>query len=883
MSSPIVNGLRKAVLLNSSIAASQMFTATDADDAIAFYYVQDYNLSPGSGYFSFNGVPVEQGKVLKVAAADLNKLRYVGGNQIGFERFRIFAQDVAGNLSNVQTTGSVYSARPNTTAPWGLARTFSVVANERIAATQIVSGWDPDGHPIESFSIRDRNNDFGHFELNGIRRPSGTFFTIDADQLSQLYYVTTGPTRSELFDVIANDGAMSSPISVGRANSVVNANRPIVRYSRVNALGNEKLLVSNHLDIVDADGNSIKQYRFFNTSPHAANGNLIFKGVIQPRLTWINVSAEDVDKLVFDVPNKFFTQLVRAQAFDGKHWSAVNTLAVTSTFVTKPTYRVSQDVFIAEQRRLFTLPSIVQKLDTGTAYTSYEIYDPNMNASQGYFIDGITPLGDGVIRTLTPEQFANTGYVTGAFENRSLDTFYVRASNEFLAGNWKRVEVRTEPEYLDVLGVGRGWDDLLPKINGKTIITFSYMQQEPTYGGASIGSEDDQEHFETFDAVQRANTRLAFRHIEEIANVLMVEIADTSTNVFGGQGGLIRIGEHGDADAEFAAFAYFPSTAPVGGDMWYNRLTMDTSTFAYGSSAFTTFLHELGHSMAMKHPHEGTPRLPASTDFDDFSVMSYNRSPNGNPTTYQLYDIYRLQSAYGANNNHAIEDNVYSIAATWNNDQRVYKTIWDGGGNDTLSAVGSVRASLIDLRGGQASTIGVNTNNVYLAFDTVIENAIGSNFDDRLIGNQHSNFMNGGLGNDYLFGGLGDDFLRGGAGNDTIEWGIGDGNDMVFENGEGGLDTLRITQFPTINALEDDFHFRLAGNDLIVNLTLDNGDSQGSFRIKDQTVTGNEFETLELGGLRISLTSLTSQATAIDLRFQVTTTNSANGFLVAPA
>ena len=65
-----------------------------------------------------------------------------------------------------------------------------------------------------------------------------------------------------------------------------------------------------------------------------------------------------------------------------------------------------------------------------------------------------------------------------------------------------------------------------------------------------------------------------------------------------------------------------------------------------------------------------------------------------------------------------------------------------------------------------------------IANGVIIENAIGGNRDDVLIGNEFNNTLTGNGGNDFLFGGAGnddliggdgDDFLFGGAGNDRLD------------------------------------------------------------------------------------------------------------------
>jgi hypothetical protein len=890
MSSPIVDVSSKTVFVNTSIPAADLFTAFDSSDAITTYFVQDFGLSQSSGYFELNGIVVPHGEFFRVEAADLFNLKYVAGNQIGRERFRIMARDEAGNFSAASAIETLYSVVSNTRAPYSKAITFTILANEAIPASDIVWGYDPDGYPIETFHIRDRSVDFGFFEYDGAAKPQGTFFTVAAEDLDRLTYVSTGPNASELFDVIAFDGEQNSPQSVGFANTAINANRPVGQYSTASIGGLDDLPLRPVTDVRDADNSTIKKMRYYNTSPHLNNGQLVFKGAVQPPLTWIEVDQADFDQILYRPVNKDFNQQIRFLAYDGKHWSAPQTLAITTVEVippVKPTYDPVDVHVIEEQLINSPMSEMFLKTDSGSPYTTYEVYDQDTDPARAYIsLDGI-PIAGGNVRQLTADEYENrTGFYTGAFFRRSLDTIYMRANNGDLWGDWKKIDVRTEPEIDDVLVSGADWLSLLPRnVDGELVISFSFMQQFPTYGTGEAVDDDAPENFAIFNEEQRANTRIAMRHLETFANVQMLEVQDTTTNSLGQMGGIMRLGNYGLIDSEARAFAFLPNPGPEGGDMWFNRIFFAPgadANFAVGGSGYTTLLHELGHAMGLKHPHQGTPRLPPDTDFDDFTVMSYNGSPSGSPSTYQLYDIKTLQSIYGANVDHNSGDTVYSLANTWGNDPFIFETIWDGGGMDTLSGVGSGSGTVIDLRSGQKSTIGSNSNNINIALDSIIENGTGSDFNDDIIGNAVDNFLEGLAGDDYIYGNAGNDFLVGGAGDDRYEFGIADGVDIIDERQGGGADTLVMTRFEGFDSLADDFEFRMSGNDLVVDLTLNGGDSQGMVRVRNQQLTGYQIETLELNGVQIDLENLTSQITPNNNKFTVVTDSSVNGFFVAP-
>jgi Ca2+-binding RTX toxin-like protein len=107
------------------------------------------------------------------------------------------------------------------------------------------------------------------------------------------------------------------------------------------------------------------------------------------------------------------------------------------------------------------------------------------------------------------------------------------------------------------------------------------------------------------------------------------------------------------------------------------------------------------------------------------------------------------------------------------------RTIWDAGGTDTLSAAGLGFGVTLDLheaafnRHGQHSTTAI-------AFGVTIERAVGSPFDDILIGNDAANRLDGGRGADRMIGG---------PGNDTYI--VDRRGDVVEEGSDGGTDAVR--------------------------------------------------------------------------------------------
>ena len=256
-------------------------------------------------------------------------------------------------------------------------------------------------------------------------------------------------------------------------------------------------------------------------------------------------------------------------------------------------------------------------------------------------------------------------------------------------------------------------------------------------------------------------------------------------------------------------------------------------------------LHELGHAMGLGHPHDGSV-TDATYDTWQYSVMSYNGSATHGfgvqPDSLMLLDILALQEnlGLGAPSTSNTDDTYW-----WNPSEKVLHTIWDGGGNDTLSASGHSLDTILDLRQASFSSYGPKSsgrasNNLAIAFDTRIENAIGGNGNDTIIGNTDDNTITGGLGNDTLYGdgllyaadaGAGyyaTDPSGNESGNDTFVYALGDGDDTIYDG--AGLDLLFFDNSVTFG----DVAFSTSGDDLILDIS-----DGGSIELVDFLTTGD--------------------------------------------
>ncbi|HKX77158.1 MAG TPA: hypothetical protein VJM34_01420 [Novosphingobium sp.] len=292
---------------------------------------------------------------------------------------------------------------------------------------------------------------------------------------------------------------------------------------------------------------------------------------------------------------------------------------------------------------------------------------------------------------------------------------------------------------------------------------------------------------------------------------------------------------------------YYPGAA---GDIYLN-INSPANAYGYdlGEEGFALALHEIGHTLGLKHPHDhgGTDRPTfdeseiAGLNIDWLTVMSYNDDFEWginpwDPSTPMILDVIALQYLYGPDTQTNAGDSLFRF--TYFTD--TYLTAYDASGNDTIDLseyeVGAyVELPNIVISEHQVAPFGIVTS--VFDFSRIedgdepteliwvlgkIETLIGTALSDILIGSDEADQIAAAGGADEIFGGSGADRLDGQLGNDEIEGGTG--NDTI--DGGAGAD-LAI--------------FGGKRADYLVSLAAD------GFRIKDQRVATNDGEDLVKG------------------------------------
>jgi Ca2+-binding RTX toxin-like protein len=304
------------------------------------------------------------------------------------------------------------------------------------------------------------------------------------------------------------------------------------------------------------------------------------------------------------------------------------------------------------------------------------------------------------------------------------------------------------------------------KSTARTAVTLTY-----SFFGDFLPSNmsEDANGYLPMNERQKQAVRDALATWSAVADITFVELT-------GSKRGDLEFGTNDQSVDRSAAYAYLPDGTGASVALFLNNQAVTSARPDLGTYGFAVLIHELGHNLGLKHPgdYDATgqgaagPFLPSLVDNRDYTQMSYNHSTafsdtRKEPITPMLYDIQAIQYLYGANMRHRTGNDTYLFE-----DATLPRCIWDAGGNDTFDFSACSSKVLIDLRAGGFSSTAQSIHNVSIAYDVVIDNAIGTLYDDTIYGNGAGGIIDAGAGADTIYGAPGSETIRGGDGIDTL-------------------------------------------------------------------------------------------------------------------
>ena len=342
------------------------------------------------------------------------------------------------------------------------------------------------------------------------------------------------------------------------------------------------------------------------------------------------------------------------------------------------------------------------------------------------------------------------------------------------------------------------------------ITTIRYSFYEASGQNYGIPSQEIQNNFRTI-----------FANTEALINLKFLETDNVSQSE-------IRISYSDEVDYAAAYYPYNGDGTGIAADILLNpnfSNSNDTNGFENeaGYHGFMALVHEFGHAMGLKHPHDDSPNLPENYDNTANTVMTYNFTGNA-AGSFMSLDVATLQALYGKGEGNS-EDTIYTFKDTYDyqvNGEDVLTgdyaptkmNIWDASGLDTLDFSLLKEADsgyLLDMNPGGWIVRQDNILEEYfeagttLSFDMMIENVINSGSNDKIILNAAKNTISG-------------------YGREVIS-----GHDVISNHEDSDL--LDLSMF-----YQDEIEFTQVDNNLLINLN-----AGSSITVSDYYVNNNHL------------------------------------------
>ncbi len=432
----------------------------------------------------------------------------------------------------------------------------------------------------------------------------------------------------------------------------------------------------------------------------------------------------------------------------------------------RPVIQVSQLQYKNGAALLNKINGAAVSVEFSKALKDYKI---TANNDGSYSVDKFNYKKVSFFKFSDTETFANTG-------DKNINAMVLGGTNYWWRDTTNSLSTSDDLVKAGVYAMGSG--------SSKTTISYSFLNALPADNVA------DSKGFKPMSDEQKAGVLKAFDYLSSLIGVTFEEAATPGEAD-------INFGTNNQYSQGSSAYANVPNGSgdhPVYLMLDNGPGNLNTS-MATGSYGWQTLIHELGHTLGLKHPGNynasgGTmpgPYLPKALDNRAYTLMSYN-NPDGtmevtktttngisykysassvNASTYMMYDIAALQFLYGKGTGAGLDAyQVNTFTADWSGMQ----TLWMPE-NGSIDASETDYSNIIDLRQGAHSSINVIPKSITDSFPSSLQTAatyMGLNSVGLAFGSQVTT-AKGGTATDVFYTTLDNSVeLWGGAGEDAV-------------------------------------------------------------------------------------------------------------------
>jgi hypothetical protein len=440
---PTVTAPNATLGRGASIAASSLFSATDADgDSMAQYQLWDSN--PGGGRWLINGIGQLSNTAITITAGQLAQTSFQAGVNSTDDLYvrasdgYVFSPWVHFQVS-APNHAAVVSVSNQTGAP-----------GQGLAASSLFSATDADGDSVQNVQYWDSNGDAasGYFVVNGVVQGANQAIALTAANLVNSSF-QLGTEADQLW-VRVNDGTDWSPwqsfVATPTSRIPAGNKSPTETVFPQSATHGQSFAASSLVSASDPDGDTIVKYQFWNSAGDPSSGYFVLNGTAEPVQQSIEVTAAQLASFSFQSGSG--NDLLWVRASDGYQWSSWQSFTVTAPIDHAPVVTASD--LNAAHRQSFAASSLFTVTDADAdGMAKYQFWDGS-DPSAGYF------LVNGVARPSNQAIDVSTSQLAGAsFQSGSGSALlYVRANDGMLWSSWAAFHVNAPADAAPVVTGG---------------------------------------------------------------------------------------------------------------------------------------------------------------------------------------------------------------------------------------------------------------------------------------------------------------------------------------------------------------------------------------------------------------------------------------------